>query len=77
MDVTSLSITICFFYWIEQTHSLFPLGLYSNKSQRTSKCGKSIRDNHGCALSATFLFLPHFYRVCDLLQTHSNMDSLY
>ena len=31
--------------------------LFSNRSQRTSKCGKNI--------SATFLFLPHF--VCDLL----------
>ena len=75
-DVTLLSTTICFFYWIEQTHSLFPLGLCSNKFQGTSKCGKNISDNHSCALSDTFLFLPHFYKVCDKLQTHSNMNSV-
>ena len=30
--------------------------LFSNRSQRTSKCGKN-----------TFLFLPHFDVICDLL----------
>ena len=33
--------------------------LFSNRSQRTSKCGKNISDTLGCALYATFLFLPH------------------
>ena len=33
--------------------------LFSNRSQRTSKCGKNI--------SATFLLLPHFDVLCDLL----------
>ena len=32
--------------------------LFSNRSQRTSKCGKNIR---------TFLFLLHFDVICDLL----------
>ena len=35
--------------------------LFSNRSQRTSKCGKNISDTLGCASCATFfLFLPHF-----------------
>ena len=30
---------------------------FSNRSRRTSKCGKNICDKLGCALCATFLFL--------------------
>ena len=41
--------------------------LLSNRSQRTSKCGKSISDTISCATCATFLFLPHFDVLCDLL----------
>ena len=41
--------------------------LFSNRSQTTSKCGKNISDILGCALCATFLFLPHFDVICDLL----------
>ena len=41
--------------------------LFSNRSQRMSKCGKNISDTLGCALCATFLFLPHFDVLCDLL----------
>ena len=41
--------------------------LFSNRSQRTSKCGENISDTLGCASCATFLFLPHFDLVCDLL----------
>ena len=41
--------------------------LFSNRSQRTSKCGKNIRGTLGCASCATFLFLPHFDVICDLL----------
>ena len=33
----------------------------------TSKCGKNISDTLGCASCATFLFLPHFDVICDLL----------
>ena len=40
--------------------------LFSNRSQRMSKCGKNISDS-GCASCATFLFLPHFDVICDLL----------
>ena len=41
--------------------------LFSNRSQRTSKCSKNISDTLSCALCATFLFLPHFDVMCDLL----------
>ena len=41
--------------------------LFSNRSQRTSKCGKNISDTLGCASCASFLFLPHFDVICDLL----------
>ena len=41
--------------------------LFSNRSQMTSKCGKNISNTLGCAACATFLFLPHFDIICDLL----------
>ena len=31
--------------------------LFSNRLQRTSKCGKNISDTLGCATCATFLFV--------------------
>ena len=37
--------------------------LFSNRSQRTSKCGKNISDTLGCASCATFLFLPLTTRI--------------
>ena len=40
--------------------------LFSNRSQRMSKCGKNISETLGCASCATFLFLPHFDLICDL-----------
>ena len=64
--------------------------LFSNRSQRRSKCGKNISDTLGCALCATFLVLPHFDVLCDLLlnrrtptwnlfvkQRHGNRESIY
>ena len=53
--------------------------LFSNRSQRTSKCGKNISDTLGCALCATFLFsVPHLdvislWSIPD--QTHGHMES--
>ena len=41
--------------------------LFSNRSQKTSKCGKDISDTLACGSCATFLFLPHFDVICDLL----------
>ena len=40
--------------------------LFSNRSQRTSKCDKNISDTLSSASCATFLFL-HFDVICDLL----------
>ena len=61
--------------------------LFSNRSQRTSTCGKNISDTLGCA---TFLFLPYFDIICDQLlnrhmatwnlfvkQKNSNMEYLF
>jgi len=41
--------------------------LFSNRSQKASKCGKNISDTLGHHLVCPFLFLPHFDVVCDLL----------
>ena len=41
--------------------------LLSNRSQKTSKCGKDSSDTLGYASRATFLFLPRFEVICDLL----------
>ena len=42
-------------------------GLFSDRSQMTSKCGKNISETLGCAWCATFLVLPHFDVISDLL----------
>ena len=44
-------------------------GLYSNRSQKMSKCDKNISDICvlGHIMCAPFLFLPHFNIICDLL----------
>ena len=41
--------------------------LFSNRSHRTSKCCENITVTHSCPFCATFLFLPHFDIICDLL----------
>ena len=43
------------------------VGLFCNKSQRMTKCGKNISDIFIRALCSKFLFLPHFDVICDLL----------
>ena len=39
----------------------------TNRSQRTSKCGKNNSDTLACGSCATSLFLRHFDAICDLL----------
>ena len=56
-----------FRYYIKQIDSMLPCVWFSNRSQETSECGKNISDTLGYALCATFLFLPHFYVICDQL----------
>ena len=46
---------------------MLPCAWFSNRSQKMSKCGKNISDTLGYASCATFLFLPHFDVICDLL----------
>ena len=43
------------------------VGLFCNKLQRMTKCGKNISDTLIPAFCSTFLFLPHFDVICDLL----------
>ena len=56
-----------FCYYIKQIDSMLPCVWFSNRSQKTSKCSKNISDTLGYASCATFLFLPHFDVICDLL----------
>ena len=41
--------------------------LFSNRSQRTSKCGKNKKVAHEAQPSVSLMFLPHFDVLCDLL----------
>ena len=41
--------------------------LFSNRSQRTSKCGKNKKVAHEAQPSVSLMFLPHFDILCDLL----------
>ena len=41
--------------------------LFSNRSQRTSKCGKKKKVAHEAQLSVSLMFLPHFDVLCYLL----------
>ena len=43
------------------------VGLFSNRSQMTSKCGKNKKVAHEVQLSVSLMFLPHFDVLCDLL----------
>ena len=53
-------------YCLKQLDSMLPC-VCSVTSQKTSKCGKNISDTLGYASCATFLFLPHFDVIWDLL----------
>ena len=41
--------------------------LFSNRSQKTSKCGKNISDKLGYRLGCHFFVLTYFDVICDLL----------
>ena len=56
-----------FRYYIKQIDSMLPCVWFSNRSQQTSKCGKNISDTLGYVSCATYLLLPHFDVICDLL----------
>lgn len=40
--------------------------MYSNRPQKTLKCGNNISDTLDCASRATFYFLPNFDVICDV-----------
>ena len=46
------------------------MGLYSNRSRETSKCGENISDALGCASCATLLYSSH------IEPTHGNLKSI-
>ena len=62
-------VSVYFLFWSLYKTNRFhvAVGLFSNRSQRTSKCGKNISDTFACGSCATSLFLPHFDVICDLL----------
>ena len=53
------------------------VGLFINRSQRTSKCGKNNSDTLACGSCATSLFLRHFDVICDLLLTDARQHGIY
>ena len=75
-------------YNIKQHRFHVAVGIYSNRSQRTSKCGKIISDTLGCASSTRSL--PHFdvisylsqnrltaHGICLLSITQHKLKNLY
>ena len=64
---SSLKLFLIIYYIYKTNRFQVAVRLFSNRSQRTSKYGKNISDTLGCASCATFLFLPHFDVICDLL----------
>ena len=62
------ALTVYFNFLLYKTNRFHvAVHLFSNRSKRTSKCGKNVSDTLGCTSCATFLFLPHFDVICDLL----------
>ena len=62
-------VSVYFLFWSLYKTNRFhvAVGLFSNRSQRTSKFGKNISDTLACGSCATSLFWPHFDVICDLL----------
>ena len=63
-------VSVFFLFWSLYKANRFhgSVGLFSDRSQKTSKCGKTaITDTLACGSCATSLFLPHFDVFCDLL----------
>ena len=62
-----VSVFILFWSLYKANRFHVTVRLFSNRSQRTSKCGKNTSDTLACSSCATSLFLPHFDVICDLL----------
>ena len=78
-----INVCFCFFVmYYEADRFYVVVHLFSNRSQKTSKCGKNISDmpekftdsvtHSGNGLCEYFLFLPHFDVICDLLKAGKN-----
>ena len=70
-----IKVCFCFFVmYYEADRFYVVVHLFSNRSQKTSKCGKNISDTHlkNDGLCDYFLFLPHFDVICDLLKAGKN-----
>ena len=65
-----LCASVFFLFWSFYKTNRFPVavGLFSNRSQTTSKYGKNISDTLAAAAS---LFLQHFDFICDILLNRS------
>ena len=83
-----INVRFCFFvmyYGADRFYAV--VHLFSNRSQKTSKCGKNISDtclknsqivtHSGNGLCDYFLFLPHFDVICDLLKARKNPGLIF
>ena len=59
--------TFLIIYYIKQIDSKLPCVCSVIDHRGSQNVVKSISDTLGCASCATFLFLPHFDVICDLL----------
>ena len=62
-----------YIYIIKQIDSKFPCVCSEIDHRRRQNCGKNISDTVACGSCATFLFLPHFDVICDLLLNNVNV----
>ena len=53
--------------WVNYLTNRFPVRLFSNRSQMTSKCGINKKVAHEAQPSVSLMFLPHFDVLCGLL----------
>lgn len=67
-QIDDFAINNLFLFQFKETNRFHvSMGLNRNGSHKRSKRGKNVSDTLGCALCATFLFLPCFDVICDLL----------
>ena len=64
-ESVNLIVSFTVFYLTNRFH--VAVRPFSNRSQRTSKCGKNKKVAHEAQLSMSVMFLPHFDVLCDLL----------
>ena len=74
-------VSVFFLFWSLYKTNRFhvAVGLFSNRSQRTSKCGKNIRDTLRLRLVCHFIVFTTFWRHLWSIteQRHGNMESIF